>query len=147
MSIFLVAANTQNQAGGASQAERAALFWNETAGWGTVYLSPFQTAVNLRFGTTQVWQSHHLYPAGVGWAAVSRLTHGDQGRDDGRVVCERGAGAEPGREAGDDCGQPEHRATGARLQRQHVFCRGHCGGAGVRPGADGRRSGRRWKRI
>ena len=53
MSIFLVAANTQDQAGGSTQAERAAVFWNETAGWGTVYLSPFQQAVNLRFGTLQ----------------------------------------------------------------------------------------------
>ena len=53
MSIFLVAANTLNQDGVGSQAERAALFWNETAFWGTVYLSPFQSAVNFRFGTTQ----------------------------------------------------------------------------------------------
>lgn len=53
MSIFLVAANTQNQSVGASHAERAALFWNESVGWGTVYLSPFQSSVAFRCGTTQ----------------------------------------------------------------------------------------------
>jgi hypothetical protein len=53
ISLFLVAANTENQTPGASQAERAALFWNETAGWGTVYLTPFQSSVQMRFGTTQ----------------------------------------------------------------------------------------------
>jgi hypothetical protein len=53
MSLFLVAANTQNQSAGSSQAERAAIFWNETAGWGTVYLNPFQSSVAFRFGTTQ----------------------------------------------------------------------------------------------
>src|SRR5262249_18800545 len=36
MSLVLVAANAQNQNGGASGAERAALFWNESAGWGTL---------------------------------------------------------------------------------------------------------------
>jgi hypothetical protein len=30
------------------------LFWNENAGWGTLYLSPYQSSVALRFGTTQV---------------------------------------------------------------------------------------------
>ncbi|HTG44559.1 MAG TPA: LamG-like jellyroll fold domain-containing protein, partial [Verrucomicrobiae bacterium] len=53
MSIFLVGANSQNQSGGGTHAEKAALFWNETAGWGTAYLTPFQSTVNMRFGTTQ----------------------------------------------------------------------------------------------
>jgi hypothetical protein len=53
MSLFLVAANTQNQNGGPTGAERAALFWNENAGWGTLYLSPYQSSVSFRFGTTQ----------------------------------------------------------------------------------------------
>src|SRR5262249_16824982 len=53
MSIFMVAANTSGQTVGGSRAERAALFWNETAGWGTLYLTPFQTQVAFRFGTTQ----------------------------------------------------------------------------------------------
>ncbi|HWN09733.1 MAG TPA: fibronectin type III domain-containing protein [Pyrinomonadaceae bacterium] len=53
MTIFLVAKNTEVQAAGASEAERAALFWNETASWGTIYLSPFQATIPFRFGTTQ----------------------------------------------------------------------------------------------
>jgi hypothetical protein len=51
--IFLVAANTQSQSAGQSQGERAALFWNETAAWGTLYLTPFQSSVVMRFGTIQ----------------------------------------------------------------------------------------------
>lgn len=61
VSIFVVAANTQVQNGGASQAEQCALFWNETAYWGTLYLSPFQENVNLRFGTQQ-WGNRMVYP-------------------------------------------------------------------------------------
>jgi hypothetical protein len=44
MSVFVVAANTQNQNGGPSGAERSALFWNESAGWGGLYLSPYHRA-------------------------------------------------------------------------------------------------------
>jgi hypothetical protein len=54
LSLFLVASSTQVQNPGTTQAENAALFWNETASWGTVYLSPFQSAVHFRFGTTQI---------------------------------------------------------------------------------------------
>ena len=56
-----VATLTVNAAGmlttndlGSSRAERAAIFWNETGSWGTVYLSPFQSQVSFRFGTRQV---------------------------------------------------------------------------------------------
>ncbi|HTG45428.1 MAG TPA: LamG-like jellyroll fold domain-containing protein, partial [Verrucomicrobiae bacterium] len=52
MSIFLVAANNQNLTG-AHPANHAALFFNESSAWGTVFVTPFQSAVNLRFGTTQ----------------------------------------------------------------------------------------------
>jgi hypothetical protein len=65
--IFMVAANTANQVAGSSQAERAALFFNESAIWGTLYLSPFQTRVNYRFGTTQVGnQPAFVRPVSVG---------------------------------------------------------------------------------
>jgi hypothetical protein len=67
MSLLLVAANTQNQNGGESGSERAALFWNETAGWGTVFLTPFQSSVNSRFGTTQVEnRNNYLRPVSSG---------------------------------------------------------------------------------
>jgi len=67
MTIFLVAANTQNQDAGPNYSERQALFWNETAYWGTVSLSSFQSNVTMRFGTTQV--SNGLFyarPSSVG---------------------------------------------------------------------------------
>ena len=38
---------------GTTNAANAALFWNETGSWGTVYLGPFQTNVKFRFGTGQ----------------------------------------------------------------------------------------------
>jgi PKD repeat protein len=53
MTMILVAANSANRTGGESNAENAALFWNETGEWGTVYLSPFQSNVKFRFGTGQ----------------------------------------------------------------------------------------------
>lgn len=54
MTMMIVAANTVNHAAGSSQAEHAALFWNETPLWGTVYLTPLQSKVHFRFGTTQI---------------------------------------------------------------------------------------------
>jgi hypothetical protein len=69
MSLFLVAANSQNQNGGETGAERAALFWNEDAPWGTIYLSPYQSSVNFRFGTTQVGnRPNYLRPSFIGSA-------------------------------------------------------------------------------
>ncbi len=53
LTIFLVAANAQDRTGGPNHGESAALFWEETAPWGWVYLSPFQSSVKFRFGTTQ----------------------------------------------------------------------------------------------
>ena len=69
MSIFLVAANTLDHSAGPTEAERAALFWNETVGWGTVYVSPFQSAVYARFGTTQTGNRlKYTRPTSVGSA-------------------------------------------------------------------------------
>ncbi|MEQ1887034.1 MAG: Ig-like domain-containing protein [Bryobacteraceae bacterium] len=53
MTIFLVSATSQKSTGGWSKAENAALFWDESAWWGTTYLSPWQSNVAFRFGTTQ----------------------------------------------------------------------------------------------
>ena len=51
MTILMVAANSINIP--SASAANAAIFWNETAYWGTTYLSPYQSHVDLRFGTTQ----------------------------------------------------------------------------------------------
>lgn len=62
MTIFLVANSTSAaQNGGSSYSDTPAIFWTETASWGWVFLSPFQTNVNWRLGTT-VAQNNHRYP-------------------------------------------------------------------------------------
>jgi hypothetical protein len=65
--VFLVAANTQNQNPGPSEAERCGLFWNENGGWGTLYLSPYQSSVSMRFGTGQLEnRTNYLRPSSIG---------------------------------------------------------------------------------
>jgi hypothetical protein len=51
LTIFIVSAN--RSATTPSPAQRAALFWNETAAWGATFLTPAQGAVQARFGTGQ----------------------------------------------------------------------------------------------
>jgi len=77
MTLVLVSANTTDSTGGSSNAERAPLFWNETAAWGTVYLSPFQSNVKFRFGTGQVNnRPSYTRPASIGTAySTSIATH------------------------------------------------------------------------
>ncbi|NLU19240.1 MAG: hypothetical protein GXW89_00890 [Phycisphaerae bacterium] len=96
MSLFLVAANTQDQAVGLPHhAARAALFWNETEPWGTVYLAPFQTKVHLRFGTTGTG-THMTYsrPVSVGSAFTRTAAIKDGSIDrlyvDGHLVLSQG---------------------------------------------------------
>jgi len=54
MTIFLVAAPDADGTGGTVRSESAAIFWNESAAWGSTHLTPFQTIVSARFGTTRV---------------------------------------------------------------------------------------------
>jgi hypothetical protein len=54
MTIVMVANNTNSaQTGGTWHSDHAAIFWPQTAQWGIVYLSPFQSSVKFRFGTGQ----------------------------------------------------------------------------------------------
>ena len=53
LTIFLVCSNTADRTGGANHGSNAALFWEESAQWGWIYLSPFRSNVKFRFGTTQ----------------------------------------------------------------------------------------------
>jgi hypothetical protein len=65
MTILMVAANSANVTGGSSP--NAAIFWDETVWWGTTYLSPYQTNVSFRFGTTQTYNwPDYQRPASVG---------------------------------------------------------------------------------
>ena len=54
MTMILAGAANRNSNGGSSRSESAAIFWDESAPWGTTYLSPYQTNVQFRFATTQV---------------------------------------------------------------------------------------------
>ena len=53
MTVFLVANNAQDPPGDDYYSEAAALLWTENASWGNTFVSPYQTHVYSRFGTTQ----------------------------------------------------------------------------------------------
>ena len=68
LTIFLVANNSSPaQTGGTAYSDSPAIFWNETASWGWVFLSPFQTNVNWRIGST-IANNNERYarPASIG---------------------------------------------------------------------------------
>jgi hypothetical protein len=67
MTLVLVSSNTVNADGSGNGVSNAPLFWNETSGWGTVHLSPFQSRVKFRFGTGQSNNlPHYIRPVPVG---------------------------------------------------------------------------------
>jgi hypothetical protein len=51
MTIFVVSAATQDVTPPFPYCQNAAIFWNESASWGTVHVTPLQSAVWIRFGT------------------------------------------------------------------------------------------------
>jgi hypothetical protein len=53
MTIFLVSASLADLNGSWNGVTHAPLFWNETAAWGALHVSPFQRVVRYRFGTGQ----------------------------------------------------------------------------------------------
>ncbi len=68
LTVFLVANNrSPAQTGGTAYSDSPAIFWNETASWGWVFLSPFQTNVNWRIGST-IANNNERYarPASIG---------------------------------------------------------------------------------
>ncbi|MBN1207271.1 MAG: right-handed parallel beta-helix repeat-containing protein [Myxococcaceae bacterium] len=86
MTLFLVSAATGDPTGGSVHAQSAAIFWNETASWGTVYLSPFQSRVQWRFGTTQYgnWPTY-VRPTSI-WNAYSLTVSQKDGAVDSLYV-------------------------------------------------------------
>jgi ferric-dicitrate binding protein FerR (iron transport regulator) len=69
LTLAIVAANSIDCIGGAEHGENAAIFWPESAPWGWVYLSPFQSNVKFRFGSTQPNNlPFHIRPASTGGA-------------------------------------------------------------------------------
>ena len=54
MSIFVVSSSNSSCPTGVSWATNATIFWDETAWWGSSYVTAHQNCVSFRFGTTQV---------------------------------------------------------------------------------------------
>jgi hypothetical protein len=68
MTIFLVSAATQDIEPPWPFCANAAIFWNETASWGTAHLTPLQSGVWMRFGTgqTQPLPVQYQYDSPIG---------------------------------------------------------------------------------
>jgi hypothetical protein len=77
MTIFLVAKSAANPLPGTGTSSDSAIFWNENAEWGNTFLSPYQTSVPFRFGTTQVGnQPVYTRPVTVGQDfTITRAEH------------------------------------------------------------------------
>jgi hypothetical protein len=77
MTVFLAA---QSYADSAGWWANQALFWNETARWGTTFFTPSQTHAFFRFGTTQVNnQPVYTRPIDIGGDfTVTTATHNTQ---------------------------------------------------------------------
>ena len=69
MTIFMVNANGASYTGGGDKVYNCPIFWDETADWGTVHLSPFEQSVTWEFGTGQADNlNSYTRPASIGTA-------------------------------------------------------------------------------
>jgi hypothetical protein len=78
MTVFLVANTAQDPPGDTYFSEAAAILWTEDALWGNTFVSPYQTHVYSRFGTTQVGNNlSYTRPAsGIGQDfTITRAVH------------------------------------------------------------------------
>jgi len=68
MTIYLVSAATKDVVPPFPYCQNAAIFWNESASWGTLHLTPLQKTVWFRFGTgqTQTLPVKYDYKTSVG---------------------------------------------------------------------------------
>jgi hypothetical protein len=83
MTAVLVSSSSADPSGGSNGGQNSPLFWEETAPWGWTFLSPFQTSVKLRFGTTQsgnlpAWTR----PSSVGTALTTTISRHDGTTDE-----------------------------------------------------------------
>ena len=79
VTLFIAGSAAADVNGGGSGAYRAPLYWDETGTWGQVHLSPFQKAVNFRFGTGQTGNMiTYTRPASIGsqWSVTAALKNG-----------------------------------------------------------------------
>ena len=80
MTIFVVSAATQDIEIVFPHCQYAAIFWNETASWGTAHVTPLQGAVWIRFGTGQTQTIPVVYrydtPVGEDFTVVAAAMEG-----------------------------------------------------------------------
>ncbi len=84
MTVFLVANNAKDPPADSYFSEAAAILWTENALWGNTFVSPYQTNVYARFGTTQVGNNlgDTRRASGIGQDfTVTRAVH-DKGTDE-----------------------------------------------------------------
>jgi hypothetical protein len=78
MTVFLVANSANDPPSDSYYSEAAAILWTEDALWGNTFVSPYQTHVNARFGTTQVGNnlSYSRPASGIGQDfTITRAVH------------------------------------------------------------------------
>jgi hypothetical protein len=78
MTVFLVANSAKDPPGDTYYSEAAAILWTEDALWGNTFVSPYQTHVYSRFGTTQVGNnlSYTRTATGIGQDfTITRAVH------------------------------------------------------------------------
>jgi hypothetical protein len=66
MTIFLVARADTDPPAGSYYSNNSAILWTENAFWGNTFLSPYQSHVTARFGTTQVGNNLSYARPGAG---------------------------------------------------------------------------------
>jgi hypothetical protein len=83
MTVFMVARAATNPPPGSYYSDNSAILWTENQSWGNTFVSPYQTQVSARFGTTQV--GNNLFYArpgsGIGQDFTSTRAVHDNGTD------------------------------------------------------------------
>jgi Concanavalin A-like lectin/glucanases superfamily len=83
MTIFLVGKASTDGTAGNYYSQNSAILWTEDQYWGNTFLTPYQTHVYARFGTTQVGNNlAYVRPAaGIGQDFTSTRAVHDNGTD------------------------------------------------------------------
>jgi hypothetical protein len=85
MTVFLVANSANDPPGGTYYSEAAAIEWTEDALWGNTFVSPYQTHVYARFGTTQVGNNLSYTRTGTGIGQDFTITRAVHDKDTDQI--------------------------------------------------------------
>jgi hypothetical protein len=92
MTVFLVARAATDPPAGSYYSDNSAILWTEDQSWGNTFVSPYQTQVSARFGTTQLGNNlfYSRPGGGIGQDFTSTRAVHDNGTDslyvNGRLV-------------------------------------------------------------